>query len=138
MVDDPLTALIVDEATQFDRARAILASILKPYVEITAESGSLVLLSSLYELPVREQILVLLCGRLAQKLLGKLSEKEDEKLSQAEIMRFLPAVATGTIKSQLNFLRSENYVINDDRKNYVSLGLLAKIEKRLQELGKKL
>ncbi len=135
MTDDPLTALIVDESTRIDRARQLLASILKPYVEISSQSGELSLLSAVFELPPQDQILVVMCGRLAQKLLNKLPDGQDEKISQTEVMNLLPAIPDGTIKSSLKKLREENLIMNEDRKNFISLGHLVKIQKRLSVVG---
>lgn len=136
MTDDPLTSLVVDEAIRMDRVRQLLADILKPFVEISAQSGDLSLLTKTYELPAQEQILVLLCGRLAQKYLEKLPKGEDERLSQTEILRSLPALPQGTVKACLKRLRDENFIMNTDKKNLVSPGHLSKIQSRLTKLSK--
>lgn len=136
MTDDPLTSLVVDEAIRMDRARQLLRDILRPFVEISRQSGDLSLLPKSYELPAQEQILVLLCGRLAQKYLEKVPKDEDEKLSQTEILHALPALPQGTVKACLKRLRDENFIMNTDKKNFVSPGHLSKIEKRLKAFQK--
>jgi len=138
MIDDPLEGLIVDEAIRMDRARELLAGILKTFIEISAQSGDLSLLPKAYELPPQEQILVLLCGRLAQKYLEKLPKGKDEKMSQVEILTALPALPHGTVKGYLKKLRDENFIMNADKKNFVSPGHLSKIEKRLRIFQKKI
>lgn len=136
MSDDPLLSIVVDESTRIDRARHILAAILNGYVEISQQTGEMSLLPPVYELPPKEQILIVLCARLAQKLLAKLPEGHDEKLSQSEVMEILPTLPSGTVKTCLWWLRDKRFIANIDKKNCVTPAHLSRVQGRLNELQK--
>ncbi|GEM_PF-4864119 len=136
MNDDPLRSIVVDETERVNRARHMLATILQSYAEISEQTGELTLLLPVYELPPKEQILIVLCGRLAQKYLNKLPSGQDEKFSQTEIVQMLPTMPIGTVKSNLKRLRDENFITNTEKKNFVSAGHLVKIQNRIKALNK--
>ncbi|KKR76872.1 MAG: hypothetical protein UU21_C0002G0003 [Candidatus Levybacteria bacterium GW2011_GWA2_40_8] len=128
---DPLAAILVDETTKRDRAREILAAILKDRVEINSTTGELELLPKAYEISVANTILILLCGKLAQKLLFDQKKTIDEKMSQSEIGEFLTSVEYGTVKSSLHNLRGQHLIKNENGKNFVAMGQLQKIKDSL-------
>lgn len=132
---DPLEVILVDSIKKQDRAKELLAKILKEHAEIDSKTGILELLPSTYNLSVADTILILLCGKLAQKLLAtKLNKKEsdfDEKASQKEISEVLATSDPGTIKASLHNLRDKNLIKNENGKNFVTLSHLPKILERL-------
>lgn len=132
---DPLEVILVDSVKKQDLAKELLASILKGHAEIESKTGVLELLPATYDLSVADRILILLCGRLAQKLLAtKLSKKEsdfDEKVSQKEISAFLVTSDPGTIKASLHNLRDKNLIKNENGKNFITPSHLQKIHERL-------
>lgn len=131
VIKDPLEAILVNEATKQDRARELLASILRGRAEINSTTGELDLLSDAYSTSVANTILILLCGKLAQKLLFDKKIEIDEKMSQGEIVEFLNTIELGTIKSSLHNLRKEYLVKNDSGKNFVAIPQLEKIKDKL-------
>jgi len=138
---DPLeAAVLVDQVKKQNRARELLADILQGRVEIDSKTGDLELLPETYKLSVTDIILVLLCGKLAQKLLAaklKRGKSEiNEKMSQKEIIGFLTTVGPGTIKASLHNLRNKNLIRNEEGKNFVSLPQLQKIKDRVSSFMK--
>jgi len=136
----PLEDLVVDTASRVERSEQVLKEILKEFVEITKEDGSLNLLPAAFDLSPQSTILILLCGRLAQKLLGKLPKNQDEKMTQDEIIKRLPTINEGTIKSSLNRLRRpKNRLIDKENgKNFVRLQQLERIKRKIdKEKGNK-
>lgn len=137
---DPLEVILVDSAKKQDRAKELLASILKGYAEIDTKTGILELLPITYDLSVADMILILLCGRLAQKLLATRLDKNesdfDEKISQKEIFAFLTTSDPGTIKASLHNLRDKNLIKNEDGKNFVTVSHLSRIYQRLNQKSK--
>ena len=138
---DPLeAAVLVDEATKQNRVRKLLANILRGRVEIDS-NGELEILPDVYEMSVADIILILLCAKLAQKLLttklkgGKV--RTSEKMSQKDITDFLTTSDPGTIKASLHNLRNKNLIRNDEGKNFVSPPQLQKINDRLFNFVKK-
>jgi len=131
--NDPLKAILVTESKRQDRARKLLTEILKPFVEISEKDGKLGLLPTAYELSSLNLILVFLCGRLAQELLGKLPEGKNKKILQKEIIQALPTLSSGTIKASLSRLRDAHLVINDEQGNFVDFTRLQKIKARLSD-----
>jgi len=137
---DPLEeAVLVDQATRQNRVRKLLADILKGRVEIDPK-GDLELLPETYELSVADIILILLCGKLAQKLLTTRLKKEKDKISekmpQKDIIEFLMTNDPGTIKASLHNLRNKNLIRNEEGKNFVSPSQLQKIKDRLSSSAK--
>lgn len=130
---DPLESLLVDEIELESKTRRMLADILKPYASINKQTGKLNF-GDTGELSHRHLILVLLCGRLAQKLLNKLPKEASEKLSQAEIIEDLKekfGVSEGSVKSNLHRLRQDKLIGYINGKNYVDYQHLARIKKSL-------
>lgn len=130
--NDPLEAILVDGRAKTDRAKELLVSILKPFLEIDRESGELNILPRSYDLPTQEIILVLLCGRLAQKLLDKLPKDQDEKLAQKEVIKILPTVPVGSIKVGLKRLRDSHLIGSEGGKSFVGFQHLEKIKEKLK------
>jgi hypothetical protein len=136
--NDPLKVILVDETTRQNRTREFLASILKGRVEIDSKTGTLELLPDVYDLSASDIILVLLCGKLAQKLLGESLDKKNseinERMGQKEITEFLISIEPGTIKSSLHNLRDREHLVkNEDGKNFVAIPQLEKIKDRLSK-----
>ena len=129
----PLEDLVVDAAARAERSEQVLSEILKGFVEITQEDGSLYLLPMAFELSAQNIILILLCGRLAQKLLGKLPKTQDEKMTQNEIMENLPTISEGTVKASLSRLRGIPLIDKRDGKNFVSTQHLERIKRRIDD-----
>lgn len=128
---DPLENILVDETTKTDRAKQLLVSILQSRVEISEKSGKLEILPETYSLSTQNIVLVLLCGKLAQKLLGKLPSKENEMLSQQEIIQILSTIPQGSLKVALKRLRDAHYIGNKEKKNFVEFSQLQKIKEKL-------
>jgi len=138
---DPLETILVDGVEKQNRARGLLASILKGRVEIDNGTGELELLPDAYGSSVVNTILILLCGKLAQKLLaerlGKKASGIDEKMTQKEISDFLVTIEEGTVKSSLHYLRNKDRLIkNEGGKNFVSLPQLEKVKDKLSSFSK--
>ncbi len=134
--EDPLKVILVDDVKKQNRARELLANILRGRGEIDSKTGELELLPDAYNSSVADTILILLCGKLAQKLLaenfGKKESEIDEKMTQKEISDFLVTIEKGTIRSSLHYLRSKDRLIkNEDGKNFIASGQLQKIRERL-------
>lgn len=130
---DPLGVILVDESTRQDRARELLAFILKGRAEINSITGELNLLPDAYSTSVANTILILLCGKLAQKLLFDKKIEIDEKMSQGQIVEFLNTIELGTIKSSLHNLRKEYLVKNESGKNFVAIPQLEKIRNKVTD-----
>jgi len=134
---NPLKDLVVSAASRVERSEQVLLEILKGLAEITEEDGSLHLLPATFELSHQNIILILLCGGLAQKLLGELPKNQDEKMTQNEIIKKLPTISDGTIKASLNRLRKNYLIDKKNGKNFVNPQHLEKIKRRIDKERRK-
>jgi len=130
---NPLEELVVDAKSRVERSEQVLSEILKGFVEIAKEDKSLHLLPVAFELSAQNTILILLCGRLAQKLLGKLPKNQDEKMTQNELIKKLPTISEGTVKASLNRLRKISLIDKKNGKNFVSSQHLERIKRRIDK-----
>ncbi len=121
----PLKKLLADKVARKEYTEQLLAAILAPFVEIDEEKGELYFKPNFYELSARQQVIILLCGRLAQKLLGF---GDTEGFTQAEIAGVLKHVPKGTIKSSLYGLRQAEYARAVEGINIIDERQLKKIK----------
>lgn len=131
---DPLMDLVIKKEESEEITRRLLKEILGSWVFINEETKKLEFIPDTYSLSPADQILVLLSGKLAQKMLGFV---ENEKISQGKIVEFLEMIEEGTVKSSLHRLRKDHFVKKDGVGNFVSLPQLQKIKLRLSPVNTK-
>ena len=120
-----LADLLVSED---EKIQELLATVLVPFVQLGAERGAVMFTSQGRRLPVRLRIVLVLLGRKALRVLGRLAA-ETEGLTPTGLAKALRAPG-GTVRPAVRQLAGEGLVVQEGRTYVVPDEVLTNIHEQ--------